>query len=437
MDMSVQASRTAVAAVWLSGLCFAQQEPVTPSFHAQSNLVTVPFQVRRGSRSVSDLKSSDVVLLEDGVPRNFTIFEAPAVHLTLDLMVMFDVTNPAANQKTGSVGFWDTKGLQELAHYWNEAIARRLTEGHGATIRFSIYRFDQSKLQRLCQTAGDPKVLLDALHRLVPAGRATGQNVDIPLPAGLMVRDLERKALANGAPPEPWSLTGALSVLRDSAVAPQFDEEKTEGDKATTARALVIFSTGAEGTALTPQDLAGQAVTAGVPIYPVALRRFPYALPYDGYGSDGLMFWDLQFEGPRGSMFGPGGLQLFCRDGTQNPGCYGVKRALYINYPFELLGELTGGVRFEAVYHPPTVTPGEDGPGFVLSAAPTTFSMTGAETADILERIKQYALARFSSTYTVGFVPSPSGAPRQHDLEVRLPAKSNGKVTEGKRSAVY
>ena len=72
-DMIVQASRTIAASVLLVGLCLAQQDPVAPSFRAQTDLVTVPFQVRRGSRSVSDLKPSDVILLEDGVPRSFAM----------------------------------------------------------------------------------------------------------------------------------------------------------------------------------------------------------------------------------------------------------------------------------------------------------------------------------------------------------------------------
>jgi len=74
MNVFVKASRTAAAAVLLVGCCLAQQEPAPPSFHAQTDLVTIPFQVRRGSRVASDLKPSDVVLLEDGVPRGFTIF---------------------------------------------------------------------------------------------------------------------------------------------------------------------------------------------------------------------------------------------------------------------------------------------------------------------------------------------------------------------------
>src|SRR5436190_3293138 len=141
-DMIVPASRTVAAAVLLVGLCLAQQEPVTPSFHAQTDLVTVPFQVRRGSRSVSDLKPADVVLLEDGVPRGFTIFEAPPVHLTLDLVVMFDVTNPRVTPPRkdlkGRAGIWDTQALRDLADYWSEAIARQLLDQHGASIRFSI-----------------------------------------------------------------------------------------------------------------------------------------------------------------------------------------------------------------------------------------------------------------------------------------------------------
>src|ERR1700733_14916145 len=173
MDVSAPATRTAAAAVLLVGLCLAQQEPAPPSFHAQTDLVTVPFQVRRGARSVSDLKPLDVVLLEDGVPRGFTIFEAPPVRVTLDLVVMFDVTNPRItpprSDQKGTAGFWDTKALENLANYWSEAITRRLLEEHldenRAIIRFSIYRFDQFRLQRLCQSTSDPKVL----HRRPPS----------------------------------------------------------------------------------------------------------------------------------------------------------------------------------------------------------------------------------------------------------------------------
>ena len=445
--------------MFLVGPCLAQQEPVPPSFHTQTNLVTVPFQVQRGSRSTSDLKPADVVLLEDGVPRSFTIFEAPTAHLTLDLVVMFDVTNPTPDQKTRRAGFWDPKALQDLAGYWSETIARRLLDEHldknRATIRFSIYRFDQFKLQRLCQSTSDPKVLLDALRRLsAPADQASNQDVDIPLPASLAVRDRERKAQAKGFPPQPWSLAGALAVLRDSAGTRVVNQDKASEDKSMAARALVIFSTGAEGSVLTPQDLADQAVAAGVPIYPVVLppSPIPLILPYEGYGYDcehefdgGCLYDGLKYDAQLGSMWGPGGSYLV-HDYTimipgGNPlGCQNCGSLVvhYLNYPFELLGNLTGGLRFEALNHAPPRKPGESTQGVVISAKnPPAYSMTGGETDDILERIKKHALARFSSTYTVGFVPTPSDSPREHKLEVKLAPKSNGKVTEGKRSASY
>lgn len=144
-------------------------------------------------------------------------------------------------------------------------------------------------------------------------------------------------------------------------------------------------------------------------------------------------------------MWGPGGA-YFVHDYTimtpgGNPsGCQncGSVFVSYLNYPFELLGNLTGGLHFQAVNHAQPSKPGQSTQGSVFSAKnPPAYSMTGSETDGILERVKKHALARFSSSYTVGFGPSPSGAPRKHKLEVKLAPKSSGKVTEGKRSAAY
>ena len=362
---------------------------------------------------------------------------------------MFDVTNPSVTSPRrdlkGRAGFWDTKALQDLADYWSEAITRRLLDEH-ASIRFSIYRFDQFRLQRLCRSTSDPKVLVDALHRLAgpgPAGRAAGQDVDIPLPGGLAIRNMERKAQADGNLPQPWSLAGAVSALKDSAVAPSLDDEKSDADRTMAARALVIFSTGAEGTSITPQDLADEAVAEGVPIYPVALPGFPWVLPYEGYTyrspvQNGFYyFYASKDDGEVGNkplMVGPGGA-YYVKGASSCSNCGPPYVASYYNYPFEVLGDLTGGLRFDAMNH--LVAPNADTLGLVLFLRPDGYSMTGGETHDILEQIKRHALARFSSSFTVGFVPSPSGAPREHKLEVKLAPKSSGKVTEGKRSATY
>jgi len=57
-----------------------------------------------------------------------------------------------------------------------------------------------------------------------------------------------------------WSLLGAITVLEDLAIS-----------ATASARALVIFSPGPEGTSITPQDPADQGIAANAPIYPVAL----------------------------------------------------------------------------------------------------------------------------------------------------------------------
>src|SRR5262249_46152592 len=103
-----------------------------------------------------------------------------------------------------------------------------------------------------------------------------------------------------------------------------------------------------------------------------------------------------------------------------------------LNAPFEDVGKQTGGRSFEASRRgPPKIsTSGE-------TRTLDRFSMTGREVNDILGAVKRHALARFTSTYTVWFAPSPSASPRNHKLEVRFAAKSSAKVTEGKRSASY
>jgi VWFA-related protein len=296
-----QASRTIASAVVLVGLCLAQQESVTPSFNTQTDLVIVPFQVRRGSRSVSDLKPADVVLLEDGVPRNFTTFEAPSDHPSLELVVMFDLTDIGG-------GFWDPKYLRDLTGHWNEATAGAILEQPGATVRVSLYHFDRTRLQRLCRSTADRQELLDALRRL-PDPISDSQVLPLELPPHDIVPDSNRDRLdpalaaatVVGILPKPWSLLGAITALRDSAKIPA-------AVSGTAARVLVVFSQGEDATSTTPRDLADMAVASDVLVYPVALA--PATVVYAG------------------------GQQIY----SGQP----------FNQTFESLGELTGGREFDA-----------------------------------------------------------------------------------------
>ena len=179
------------------------------------------------------------------------------------------------------------------------------------------------------------------------------------------------------------------------------------------ARALVIVSPGAEGTSITPQDLADQGIAANVPIYPVVLPSNQW-IWYEGYTYDPFS------PGPNGQW-----LQLgLC---PPRPPAFGKPIDCPLNRPFESVGDQTGGRSFEA--------PRRAGPD--PAAGLERFSMTGGQVNNILEAVKRHALARFTSTYTVWFAPSPSASPRNHKLEVKLASKSAGKVTDGKRSAAY
>ncbi len=405
----IHTSRTIATGIFLIGMSLAQQtskEPAQPTLHVQTDLVVVPFQVQRGSRQGSNLKPSDVVLLEDGVPRAFTVFDAPQKHPSLQLELMFDVTD----EERG--GFWSAKALHDMVDYWNEMTAEALLEEPGAVIQISVYQFDQFRLRRLCRSINDPKDLLDSIDRLTDL-IPIGQGFDLPLLEGAVIRDDDPWA----ATVRPWSrsLSGAIAVLRDSAAG------------STTARALVIFSTGAEGTSITPQDLADQAGAADVPIYPVVLPSLS-PIWYDGYAFDPEEA--MRVTNPLNAVL-PRSPQLgICRDASQPGGTQSVIDCP-LNKPFENVGNQTGGRSFEAARRggAPKLPS--------LHEGLQRFSMTGGQLTDIIQAVKKSALARFSSIYTVGFTPSSSNSPRKHKLEVKLASKSSGKVTDGKKIAIY
>ena len=411
-----QTGRLIAMVVLLVGISLAQQtpqEPTQPTLHVQTDLVVIPFKVQRGSRPVSDLKPSDVILLEDGLPRAFTGFEAPAEHPSLELVVMFDVTDMQRETdervllKTGApAGFWSAKTLHDMVAYWNETIARALLEEPGATVRISVYQFDKSRLRRLSRPTADPTEFLAALNRLgdpIPSG----QGFDLQVPAGVVVRAEVKEAELKDGKPWPRSLLGAITVLGDSAVGP-----------AARARARVLFSSGAEGTSITPQDLADQGIAANVPIYPVVLPARPLTR-YEGYSYD-----SAEGISPSSGQLFPG----LCANPLRPNGGFRGFSDCPLNKPFESVGISTGGRGFEAPRRPHDVQP--DG-------GLARFSMTSPQMNDILETVKRHALARFTSSYTLWFAPSPSASPRKHKLEVKLPPKSSGKLSDGKRIAIY
>jgi hypothetical protein len=163
----------ALALSLATALALAQQiaqDPSAPTFGSQSDLVIVPFHVTRGNLYVQDLKAADVLLLEDGHPRVFSIFEGPDTQksIPVQLVLLFDTTifptswiTPAQYARGGPYDIKDdfTKG-------WEEAVSGAVVAEGGSDVRISIYRFDLMQLERLCMPTRDPKEPISAVQTL-------------------------------------------------------------------------------------------------------------------------------------------------------------------------------------------------------------------------------------------------------------------------------
>jgi len=251
--MAAPPSRTLALALLAAGLLSAQQaaqEPPSPAFRAESNLVLVPFHASRGNRYVADLKRADVVLLEDGVPRDFAILEGPGItegRAPLELVLLFDTTSRPVGAG------WNLKTIYDFTNHWNLTVSQEVLEKGQADVRASVYHYDYRQLQRLCRSTADPKELLDVFRRLLtPISGNDAVMLDLPPD-----RELDPKS----EPPKPWPMEAAIGALKDLAAAP---------NKA--LRMLVVFSEGVGGTTTVPEDVAEEAVALGIPIYPVIIN---------------------------------------------------------------------------------------------------------------------------------------------------------------------
>ncbi len=362
-------------------------EPATPAFGSQVSLVMVPFQVSRGGHFSTDLNTDDFVLLEDGAPRQFNVFEGPQNNRPVELVLLFDTTTWSMG------GDWKLKQKQlaDFTNHWNEAMSQAVLAGGGAEIRASVYHFDGVRLERLCRSTTDPNELLNAIHQLLApiydndltqsqraelavaiaaadgyggdrrkvdevfhtggqTGVPAGTTIPLDLPAG---REILPADASQGASFRGWPLEAAIGTLKDSAAAP-----------GNALRALILFSDGLGGTTTVPEDVAIQAVALGIPVYPVPMNISPYARGGGGRGES---------ERP---------VPLVAD-----------------------LGSMTGGHWFDV----------ED--------------ITAGLVRDILENVKSAGLARARSQYNIGFVPASSsaGPPREHKLEVKFASKSKDK----------
>jgi hypothetical protein len=284
------------------GLALAQ-EPAPPSFRGGTELVIVPFHVSRGNRFVSDLQPADVVLLEDGRQREFSILEGPSAgqRLPLELVLLFDTTTPTTEQ--GRAG--QPKYRYDFVERWDEAMSRAVLVKNGWDIRASVYHFNRQSLQRICSATSDPKELVGAFRRLLEP--ISGSMITLALPPN-------RKLLPTFGVLDDWPLEAAIATLKDATAVPG------KG-----ARMLVIFSTGNSNTTTVSADVAAEANSLGIPVYPVVLT------------------YQIMLQYSRATLRNP--------ETGESKGVLGAQ-PLYANMldgmeDFRKLGTLTGGRSFE------------------------------------------------------------------------------------------
>lgn len=200
-----------------------------------------------------DLQASDFVLLENGHPHAFTIFEGPhtAHPVPLELDLLFDASVLPKNSKEVRVfSRWNAKETYEFLDRWDAETVRGILRNNGMDVQLAVYHFETSQWERLCAPTNDPETATDALRRILD-----------PIPVGVgELTPLPGRRTA-------WSILGSPGWLQEATAA-------TLGDAArSTKRArhiLIWFSNGWGGGGTLQTDLlATRAAAAGITIDPV------------------------------------------------------------------------------------------------------------------------------------------------------------------------
>ena len=257
------------AAVALAALvCPAQQpapDPGLPTFQSQSRLVLLPFRVSNGRNYVTSLNQSDVVLLEDGQPRPFTIFDTPTSQgrLPVELALLFDTT-----PKIG--GLWDPRDVFRFIPQWDDNLSGAIlqTATDQVEIRISVYHTFGQKLYRMARPTTDPHVMTTALKSLLlrtSAKPEPGAVISLSLPPrrervkpGPFTNEYVTSPFAGGES-RGWTMEAAIGLLNEVSTAQD-----------SVARVLVMFSEGIGAATTAPEDIGNQALDLGIPIYPIA-----------------------------------------------------------------------------------------------------------------------------------------------------------------------
>jgi VWFA-related protein len=207
-----------------------------PIFRTETSLALVHFHVVHKNQFVTNLRPEDVILLEDGVPRKFTLFENSMLERKrpVEVTLLFDTSGSVTD-----AGLLDPLTFEEnlLGAFDN--------------VTLSIYGFT-TQLDRYCKLSRDRETLRAAFSALGSRG-SKHESIKVPLPA-------KRKANAGGG---TWIYAAVAQAAREAAATP---------GEAT--RLILVFSDGFDTTNARPDDAADVARDLGVAVYPVALGHW-------------------------------------------------------------------------------------------------------------------------------------------------------------------
>ena len=210
----------------------AQDSPV---FRAGTALIQVRFHVIGKDRYFTGLKPEDVVLLEDGVPRPFTVFENALTGLDsapVELTLLFDTSASVAD-----AGLLDPLAFKEM-----------LLDTLG-DVRIAVYGFGRDMTEFTTPT--HDYIQLTAAFAAVRDGHSTGRRIELRLPPKRL------RPIGSG---NTWLYEAVIAGIRAAGATP--------GDA---PRMILVFSDGFGDTSSTAQDAADADREFGIPVYPVIL----------------------------------------------------------------------------------------------------------------------------------------------------------------------
>ena len=208
----------------------------TPVFRSDTSLALVRFHVVRKEFYATDLKAADILLLEDGGPRQFTLFQVgqgAARTVPVDFLLLFDTS--------GSV--MGSGLLDPLVFKQNllDGLAQVRIAVYGFNTRLECYSGptrDYAQLQAAFQALGDRR-----------KGVQASRSSPLQLPP-------KRMALYGAT----WIYEAIGTAAKEAAAAP-----------ANATRMMLVFSDGFPTTTSAPEDASVMCREVGIPVYPVVL----------------------------------------------------------------------------------------------------------------------------------------------------------------------